>query len=446
MSESTNTSVLEPLNFDVSLSDDASSYSNQSTAGQTSLQKTSMIFCILCDRAYCLPVDKDDLLKHMAMSHKLVISDVQSIVDLGKYLTYWKDRLTVTGTTLADICSVIRTNSKQTDPAPSELYYLLCDNLPEDRELRMKVQRERLDEVLAMQQKERDDVGFSRVCLFCTRHFRGNRAELFHHMAEYHCFNVGHPDNLVYTEELLETIADKLRHLKCLYCEKTFKDAPVLKEHMRKKGHKRLHSGNLEYNRFYMVNYLEFGKNWKDIEAERDDDIQESDDDDSMAEAGTSSWNDWDEPCRMETVCLFCDFKSTEASFVFEHLVQCHGFNLSNLKAELNLTFYQQVKLVNYIRRQLHQNCCTYCGEKFHDHDGVLGHLNSTGHITKVPAISMWDQAEYFFPTYENDNLLCALQDEADVCQPSNVDTLVIAEDSLLSDAFTKQRLSSDCK
>ena len=44
--------------------------------------------------------------------------------------------------------------------------------------------------------------------------------------------------------------------LKCLYCEKIFKDGATLKEHMRKKRHKRLHSSNADYRRFYIASYL----------------------------------------------------------------------------------------------------------------------------------------------------------------------------------------------
>ena len=53
--------------------------------------------------------------------------------------------------------------------------------------------------------------------------------------------------------------------LYCIYCEKLFKDRNVLKEHMRKKLHKRINPDNKEYDQFYTVNYMEMGKNWKVI-------------------------------------------------------------------------------------------------------------------------------------------------------------------------------------
>lgn len=49
----------------------------------------------------------------------------------------------------------------------------------------------------------------------------------------------------------------------CIYCEKTFKDRTVLKEHMRKKFHKCINPNNKAYDKFYIINYLEPGRTWK---------------------------------------------------------------------------------------------------------------------------------------------------------------------------------------
>ena len=39
-------------------------------------------------------------------------------------------------------------------------------------------------------------------------------------------------------------------------CEKTFRDKVVLKEHMRKKQHRKINPKNTSYDRFYIINYL----------------------------------------------------------------------------------------------------------------------------------------------------------------------------------------------
>lgn len=44
--------------------------------------------------------------------------------------------------------------------------------------------------------------------------------------------------------------------LQCLYCERIFKDKTVLKEHMRKKQHKKINPKNRKYDKFYVINYL----------------------------------------------------------------------------------------------------------------------------------------------------------------------------------------------
>ncbi|KAK7891252.1 hypothetical protein WMY93_023215 [Mugilogobius chulae] len=79
-----------------------------------------------------------------------------------------------------------------------------------------------------------------------------------------------------------------------------------------------------------------------------------------------------------------------------------------------NLHFYQQVKLVNFIRRQIHQSRCYGCEQRFENRQAVLQHLSTEGHI--------------LFPTYENDALLCTLSDSDDDDEDAD-GVPVIAED-----------------
>lgn len=92
--------------------------------------------------------------------------------------------------------------------------------------------------------------------------------------------------------------------LQCLYCEKTFRDKTTLKDHMRKKNHRRINASNQEYDRFYVINYLvkesdsdlgfcltsgisvdllcwlfqELGKTWEEVQSEDDREFVEDDD------------------------------------------------------------------------------------------------------------------------------------------------------------------------
>ncbi|KAK7891251.1 hypothetical protein WMY93_023214 [Mugilogobius chulae] len=93
------------------------------------------------------------------------------------------------------------------------------------------------------------------------------------------------------------------------------------------------------------------------------------------------------------------------------------------------LHFYQQVKLVNFIRRQIHQSRCYGCEQRFENRQAVLQHLSTEGHVMKLPQMSIWNQPQYYFPTYENDALLCTLSDSDDDDDEDADGVPVIAED-----------------
>ncbi|KAJ0029020.1 hypothetical protein NQD34_004017 [Periophthalmus magnuspinnatus] len=368
------------------------------------------LVCLFCPES--LPShQKDVLLKHLLLQHKLVIADVKLIADLPQYLLHWKGRLLEQP--VEDFCSVIRTNS-QGPVEKQEHYYLLCDVLPEDRVLREKLQQKRLEEVLEQQQREREDTTFHRPCMFCNDEFTGNRSSLLNHMAKEHSFSIGLPDNIVYCNQFLDTLQNKLDSLQCLYCEKTFRDKTTLKDHMRKKSHRRINSNNREYDRFYIINYLELGKTWEEVQSEDDRELVDDGDDD---------WSDW-HAHPVSAVCLFCEHQSETMDLICSHM-KVGAVLLLLLSAGLH--FYQQVKLVNFIRREIHQSRCYGCERRFESRQEVLQHLTTEGHVMKLPEMSTWNQPQYYFPTYENDALLCTLSDSDEGEDDDGVP--VIAED-----------------
>ncbi|MBN3298373.1 ZN277 protein, partial [Amia calva] len=398
-------SILEPLSLP------------ESPAINVSADRGAPVPCILCSESFSLS-ETETLLKHFILEHRLVIGDVKLIADFRRYILYWRKRFTEQPIT--EFCSVIRTNA-QAPVERQEDYFLLCDVLPEDRVLREQLQQKRLEEILDQQQKERDDSSFHRACMFCSEDFSGNRSLLLNHMAKEHGFNVGLPDNIVYSEEFLDTLQGKLDNLQCLYCEKTFRDKTTLKDHMRKKQHRRINAKNQEYDRFYVINYLELGKTWEEVQSEDDREMMEDHDDD---------WSDWQEH-PLCAVCLFCDHQSETMDEIYSHMEETHGFDLHKLKAELGLRFYQQVKLVNFIRREIHQCRCYGCQQKFSSKAEVLLHLTEAKHVMALPEMSKWDQPQYYFPTYENDAFLCALSDSENESEGAGDgrDVPVIAED-----------------
>ena len=109
---------------------------------------------------------------------------------------------------------------------------------------------------------------FDEMCLFCSKEFRGGRSacvDFFRHMNDTHQFNIGHPDNMVFVKELIETLRARLTSLQCLNCSKLFKDRSTLKDHMRKKSHRGLNRDDRSFDKFYLINYLEMGKRWTQL-------------------------------------------------------------------------------------------------------------------------------------------------------------------------------------
>ncbi|KAF6087192.1 zinc finger protein 277 [Phyllostomus discolor] len=374
--------------------------------------------CAFCQEHFPA-AEQDQLLKHMVIEHKMVIADVKLVADFRRYILYWRKRFSEQPTT--DFCSVIRINST----APLEEqdnYFLLCDVLPEDRVLREELQKQKLRGILEQQQRERSDDSFRGVCMFCSEEFLGNRSVLLNHMSREHAFNIGLPDNIVHCGEFLRTLQEKLDNLQCLYCERTFRDRNALRDHMRKRRHRRVNPRNREYDRFYVINYLELGKSWEEVQSEDDRELLDHQDED---------WSDWEER-PVSAVCLFCEKQAETIEKLCVHMKDTHEFDLLEIKSELGLNFYQQVKLVNFIRRQVHQGCCYGCHARFPSRAALRAHMEAAGHAALLPDAATWDQPEYYFPTYENDSLLCTLSDsDSDLqAQEQEGSVPVIGEDT----------------
>ena len=362
--------------------------------------------CMLCDHIESNMDSKshyDEYLCHLIVEHKLVIADVKLIADLQSYAIYWKKRFSEEP--LETFCSKIKTNTGSNDVGESEEYYLLCDALPEDKQIREKLQFEKLKKLLLRQEFERNDESFSRACPFCRRLFQGNRIILFNHMTIDHNFNIGHPDNIVNVRELLDAIQEKLDRVQCLFCEHSFPDRAVLREHMRKKGHRRLNPENKDFDKYYMINYLELGKNWLKLQSEPE-----------KLDANSDDWSGWFEESQ-KAYCFFCKSSFTEAGKVYEHMNTDHGFDFIHMREEMHLSFYQQIKLINYIRRQVHLSQKDGCSDI------------ATKIKEDLQSNTKWNQPQYYFSTYEDDTLLCQLEDKEDVFEPE--DNFVIGEDGI---------------
>ncbi|CAG8569295.1 614_t:CDS:2 [Ambispora gerdemannii] len=265
-------------------------------------------------------MNSTELSEHLKEQHKLVLINLHHVyMILELYLEYWSQKITDIG--IENTGAILNKDNS--------FYIIDPEILIEDKTLRENLQLQKLNEILRIQSYERDkDAKEGRKCLFCKNTCQ-NRSILFRHMFSEHNFNIGLPDNLVNVNEFLDILDQKLTKLQCLYCEKIFTSPAVLRKHMRKKKHFKINARNRIYDRFYVINYLEPGKNWENYENEK----YESDED-----RGDNSWDDWDEMVEPEpTMCLFCESMCNSPKNACQHMKQNHGFDLLGIKHGMGL-------------------------------------------------------------------------------------------------------------
>jgi len=175
---------------------------------------------------------------------------------------------------------------------------------------------------------------------------------------------------------------------------------------MRKKKHFKISARNRLYDQFYVINYLEPGKNWENFEHDRYD----SDDD-----RRDDSWADWDDALEEEkTKCLFEATYFPSAQTTRDHMKEAHGFDLDGERHRMGLNFYQTISLVNYIRRQTLLGVCFSCLKPQEGEEGLIKHLNESGCGAKIPDLEtdFWKDAQFLLPMLENDPLLMIFGEE----------------------------------
>ncbi|KAG0357655.1 hypothetical protein BC939DRAFT_487501 [Gamsiella multidivaricata] len=403
-------------------SDSSQSDDDPSSASGPSRPPYHAVIMIHCPFSTCdltdPLTDSTSLVAHLKEAHQIAFKNIHHMfILLDRYLSHWAEEIEAKG--------IEKVAVKENE---SDEYYTIDPTVSTaDRTLRDEIQREKLNEILKIQEKERnEDAKLKRKCLFC-KNICENRTILFKHMFAEHNFNIGLPDNLVNVNEFLDMLEAKLTSLQCLYCEKTFTSPAVLRKHMRKKKHFKISARNRLYDQFYVINYLEPGKNWENFEHDRYD----SDDD-----RRDDSWADWDDALEEEkTKCLFEEIYFNSAQSARDHMKEAHGFDLDGERHRLGLNFYQTISLINYIRRQTMLGVCFSClvekpetGDKkpieqSEGHaeeneeeveDWLVKHLKESGCGAKVPAMDMdfWKDAQFLLPMLENDPLLMIFGEE----------------------------------
>ncbi|KAJ6647420.1 Zinc finger protein [Pseudolycoriella hygida] len=413
--------IIGPLNF--------------SECSKTSSQSEERdVTCLLCSKIFTFLHEKDLYLAHLFLSHKIVISDEKIIPFLDEYLVYWRNKFQDKNISdpLSEYCTTLLLNHlPDGTPAVNEKYYLLSDVLPEDYELRNKLHQKRLEQVVSQYQFERSDQTFKRECLHCREVITPTRANFIEHLYVKHFVLLGKVENLVFIDELIDTVQDKLDKLVCLFCEGKFKDRSTLKEHMRKKGHKRINPANRFYDKFFLANYkneMEKPGTGAHTAKQSVEQMMNSVQISSTAAGQSNSdsdWSDW-EGEKQNLNCLFCSINDTDFDIIKNHMKTSHEFDFDVAISGLN--FYEKVKAVNYLRRQMHLLKCVSCGEKFKTIKMLQDHLVQLKHYG-IGNKSDWDHPEFFFPTFEDDSILCNLDDPND---NSTDDAIVIPEEPIV--------------
>ncbi|KAL1918233.1 uncharacterized protein VTP21DRAFT_3499 [Calcarisporiella thermophila] len=378
----------------------SSDFENASKDTMPPYHTICLVHCTFSNCSIEAPItDTTSLTKHLKEQHSIVFKDLHHMyITLDKYLDNWAQIITANG--------IEKYATKYVQENGDTLYQIDPENSTEDKELREKLQREKLNEILKIQEKERhDDSNLPRKCLFC-KNICDNRPNLFRHMFAEHNFNIGLPDNLVNVNEFLNLLEKKLTSLQCLYCEKIFTTPAVLRKHMRKKKHFKIAAKNRLYDQFYVINYLEPGKNWENFENDRYESDEERRDD---------SWEDWDEALDPEpTMCLFDEVVLPSPEEACRHMSEIHGFDLKKVRRDLELDFYKTITLINYIRHQTSISKCYSCGTVTEDLAKLSHHMKENECFTKIPSHDheFWKDSKYLFPTYENDPLLTGFEND----------------------------------
>lgn len=474
--------IIGPLNFAKETSTSESIPTVSYTKTETDVQ------CLFCDSVYTFYSQKDDYLAHLYLEHRLIIGDEEDVAILHEYLIYWREKFEGDTVKLPEYCTTMFMDQlPDGTPAKAEKYYLLCDVLPQDNELRHNLYVKRLETVLAQHQFERTDTSFERICLYCRDVISGMRASFLEHLFSKHFLQLGKSENLVFVDELIEKVQENMANLICLFCEKKFKDRPTLKEHMRKKGHKRINPDNKNYDKFFLINYRNEKQNnssrkskqrhfyqrprtkpntqntqeekKKTVKIDAAAKPKQSNTDSTVFQTDNSDsdWSDWEGDEQLIT-CLFCTSNDTDFLKLKKHMIDEHGVDFD--KQTAGLSFYDRVKIVNFIRRQMHMSKCIKCEEEFKMTADLLRHLHDEKHFV-IGDRKQWDLPHYFFPTYEDDAFLCSLDDTHDTDFDENgcivsgkregSSVVVLSEDTNISinpdaEALSKEQQLDICK
>jgi hypothetical protein len=369
--------------------------------------------CISCLQFFDLPEQLETFTEHLIKEHKIVVSEMNLIVDPKRYIEYWRQRFAKESVDL--IFPKVEPPEGDALHGVVDFYYHITETIPEDYSLRQRLAMRRLEEALSCQQREREDKTFQLQCIFCRYTARGNRSKIIHHLYMIHHLNLGSPDNLVFVTEYIEHLKNKMQNNECIYCEKQFQDKNTLMDHMRKRNHREVNPKNHYYDKFYIINYLELGKRWLDVLAEDFEDTMATFQD-SDEEEEDNSWCEWQEDNlaidEVRVLCLMCDENNETVEGILDHMKESHKLDLLHEIEEHKMNLYDRMKFINFIRKQNFNGACWICQRSDIGNTMQLAkHLKEEETPFKgMPESSVWNAEENLVPMFGNDHLLWLLE------------------------------------
>lgn len=102
-------------------------------------------------------------------------------------------------------------------------------------------------------------------------------------------------------------------------------------------------------------------------------------------------------PGRGPDVRLFCEKQAELMEQLCAHMEKVHGLDPLKLKPDLGLNFYEQVKLVSFVRQQIHQGRRYGCHARFTSRADPAARLAEAKHAPLLPSGRTWDRPESCF-------------------------------------------------
>ncbi len=269
------------------------------------------------------------------------------------------------------------------------------ENDTEDLKIRQSLHLKMLNILLETQQLERNSIFKKpRMCLFCSE-VSSNLSELFNHMFQVHHFNIGLLDNLIFVETFLNDLEEMTKFKKqCIFCNEIFRSGTCLRKHLKSKNHFKINGKDERWDRSYLVNYVNLVKNKSKSTNNNEEDV--------LNEEDVDQWEDLTDEIDAKTQCLFCDEITIDPEGCFDHMKLEHGFSIKSIQQKHNFTFYDSMKLVNYLR-----NCQRHELAPFEDESDIKIRFEKD----EIPEKRLWDQPEFYFPVYEEDPLLTVIEE-----------------------------------